>query len=84
MADAKVRPKKQGLARMCADWGWSAVVNGTLKGYDALMNLVLDDVQEVVRGMLAIAALSDIFLAPLTSLLLQTMKATSLRGLWAW
>lgn len=23
---------------------------GTLKGYDALMNLVLDDVQETVRG----------------------------------
>lgn len=26
-------------------------VKGTLKGYDALMNLVLDDVDEVVRGM---------------------------------
>lgn len=26
-------------------------VTGTLKGYDALMNLVLDEVQEVVRGM---------------------------------
>ena len=26
-------------------------VKGTLKGYDALMNLVLDDVHEVVRGM---------------------------------
>ncbi len=26
-------------------------VTGTLKGYDALMNLVLDDVDEVVRGM---------------------------------
>ncbi|KAM5368290.1 hypothetical protein ACJZ2D_009558 [Fusarium nematophilum] len=25
-------------------------VKGTLKGYDALMNLVLDDVHEVVRG----------------------------------
>lgn len=25
-------------------------VMGTLKGYDALMNLVLDDVQETVRG----------------------------------
>ncbi|KFA45819.1 hypothetical protein S40293_08980 [Stachybotrys chartarum IBT 40293] len=25
-------------------------VRGTLKGYDALMNLVLDDVQEVMRG----------------------------------
>jgi hypothetical protein len=26
------------------------VVTGTLKGYDALMNLVLDDVEEVLRG----------------------------------
>lgn len=25
-------------------------VKGTLKGYDALMNLVLDDVEEVLRG----------------------------------
>jgi len=25
-------------------------VTGTLKGYDALMNLVLDDVDEVMRG----------------------------------
>jgi small nuclear ribonucleoprotein (snRNP)-like protein len=29
----------------------SGLVKGTLKGYDALMNLVLDDVHEVVRGM---------------------------------
>lgn len=27
------------------------LVTGTLKGYDALMNLVLDEVQEVMRGM---------------------------------
>lgn len=27
------------------------IVTGTLKGYDALMNLVLDDVSEVLRGM---------------------------------
>jgi LSM domain len=26
-------------------------VTGTLKGYDALMNLVLDEVQESLRGM---------------------------------
>lgn len=25
--------------------------SGTLKGYDALMNLVLDDVEEVMRGL---------------------------------
>lgn len=33
----------------CFANGW-VVVKGTLKGYDALMNLVLDDVEEVVRG----------------------------------
>jgi U6 snRNA-associated Sm-like protein LSm7 len=26
-------------------------VTGTLKGYDQLMNLVLDDVKEVMRGL---------------------------------
>jgi small nuclear ribonucleoprotein (snRNP)-like protein len=26
-------------------------VTGTLKGYDQLMNLVLDDVKELLRGM---------------------------------
>ena len=26
------------------------IVTGALKGYDALMNLVLDDVEEVLRG----------------------------------
>jgi small nuclear ribonucleoprotein (snRNP)-like protein len=31
------------------------LVEGTLKGYDALMNLVLDDVQEVLRGMVVYA-----------------------------
>lgn len=27
------------------------IVQGTLKGHDQLMNLVLDDVQEMLRGM---------------------------------
>ena len=30
---------------------WVGTVTGTLKGYDQLMNLVLDDVKEVLRGM---------------------------------
>ena len=30
--------------------GRDGAVNGTLKGYDQLMNLVLDDVQELLRG----------------------------------
>lgn len=29
-------------------------VIGTLKGYDQLMNLVLDDVKETLRGMLIV------------------------------
>jgi hypothetical protein len=31
-------------------WSGNIIVTGTLKGYDALMNLVLDDVSEVLRG----------------------------------
>lgn len=27
------------------------LVSGTLKGYDQLMNLVLDEVKEIMRGM---------------------------------
>lgn len=38
----------------CGTWseanGRDDAVNGTLKGYDQLMNLVLDDVQELLRG----------------------------------
>lgn len=30
---------------------YDCTVTGTLKGYDALMNLVLDEVQETLRGM---------------------------------
>lgn len=29
---------------------WLRTVVGTLKGYDQLMNLVLDDAQELLRG----------------------------------
>lgn len=34
---------------------WGRLVKGTLKGYDALMNLVLDDVEETVRGELLLS-----------------------------
>jgi U6 snRNA-associated Sm-like protein LSm7 len=37
------------LIHVRADF-WGDIVTGILKGYDALMNLVLDDVQEVLRG----------------------------------
>ena len=30
---------------------YSLIVTGTLKGYDQLMNLVLDNVKEMTRGM---------------------------------
>jgi small nuclear ribonucleoprotein (snRNP)-like protein len=37
------------------------IVMGTLKGYDALMNLVLDDVSEVLRGMHTFCHSSDCY-----------------------
>jgi small nuclear ribonucleoprotein (snRNP)-like protein len=37
--------------KICVKFTGGREVTGTLKGYDALMNLVLDDVDEVVRGM---------------------------------
>ena len=35
-----------------ADGFLSSIVVGVLKGYDQLMNLVLDDVKELLRGMI--------------------------------
>ncbi|KAI5463993.1 hypothetical protein BGZ63DRAFT_411852 [Mariannaea sp. PMI_226] len=51
------RPKKENILdlakymdkRITVKFNGGREVNGTLKGYDALMNLVLDDVHEVVR-----------------------------------
>jgi U6 snRNA-associated Sm-like protein LSm7 len=40
-------------------------VNGMLKGFDALMNLVLDDVQEVTRGMHSCAFFSPLYVVGL-------------------
>jgi U6 snRNA-associated Sm-like protein LSm7 len=37
--------------KICVKFTGGREVTGTLKGYDALMNLVLDDVDEVVRGL---------------------------------
>ena len=55
------------------------IVQGTLKGHDQLMNLVLDDVQEMLRGMLVPAAhsfscfvLSSLILHPQSALHLLT------------
>ena len=41
-------------------------VTGTLKGYDQLMNLVLDDVKELLRGMIFLAtpSLLGVYLLP--------------------
>ncbi|KAL7621193.1 U6 snRNP-associated protein Lsm7 [Parahypoxylon ruwenzoriense] len=51
------RPKKENILdlskyvdkRIAVKFNGGREVTGTLKGYDALMNLVLDDVQEVMR-----------------------------------
>jgi hypothetical protein len=56
-------------------------VKGTLKGYDALMNLVLDDVHEVVRGMPLHHIYSSyipLSVLPQLTSYSQTTKATSL------
>ncbi|CAG7555076.1 unnamed protein product [Fusarium equiseti] len=53
------RPKKENILdlgkymdkQITVKFNGGREVKGTLKGYDALMNLVLDDVHEVVRGM---------------------------------
>ncbi|KAF5019085.1 hypothetical protein F66182_8925 [Fusarium sp. NRRL 66182] len=52
------RPKKENILdlakymdkQITVKFNGGREVKGTLKGYDALMNLVLDDVHEVVRG----------------------------------
>jgi LSM domain len=49
------------MARLAGGVVWLTLVllvTGTLKGYDALMNLVLDDVQEVLRGELCLPLIS--------------------------
>lgn len=33
---------------------FTGIVTGTLKGYDQLMNLVLDDVKELLHGMMVL------------------------------
>ncbi|KAI0109400.1 U6 snRNA-associated Sm-like protein LSm7 [Hypoxylon sp. NC0597] len=51
------RPKKENILdlskyvdkRITVKFNGGREVTGTLKGYDALMNLVLDDVQEIMR-----------------------------------
>ncbi|KAK3489118.1 uncharacterized protein B0T23DRAFT_397677 [Neurospora hispaniola] len=55
--DRGERPKKENILdlkkymdkRITVKFNGGREVTGTLKGYDALMNLVLDDVQEAVR-----------------------------------
>jgi len=57
-------------------------VTGTLKGYDQLMNLVLDDVKEITRGMTIHhpnhpSLPHDSVLSPSTSLRISTAKVIS-------
>lgn len=50
--NAPLRPSERSLAGCWfSEITDNFIVTGSLKGYDALMNLVLDDVQEVLRGM---------------------------------
>lgn len=52
------RPKKENILDLkkyadkviCVKFSGGREISGTLKGYDQLMNLVLDDVQEIMRG----------------------------------
>ena len=67
MGGGKVRFFQSSLSLLClfllpgtslwvervVDWCFALAVTGTLKGYDQLMNLVLDDVKELMRGMSA-------------------------------
>ncbi|KAL1873058.1 hypothetical protein VTK73DRAFT_1195 [Phialemonium thermophilum] len=56
-AQEKERPKKENILdlgrymdkRITVKFNGGREVTGTLKGYDALMNLVLDEVQELLR-----------------------------------
>ncbi len=59
------------------------IVQGTLKGHDQLMNLVLDDVQEMLRGISVPASISSpsstllpVCITPADWNWLQTTKAT--------
>ena len=51
MAVARVSSVFTGFAWGSVEANFDVPVTGTLKGYDQLMNLVLDNVEEVTRGM---------------------------------
>ena len=42
--------KKRGWLANTVGWFGENLATGVLKGYDALMNLVLDEVEELLRG----------------------------------
>ena len=56
--DSKERPKKENILdlkkyldkRITVKFNGGREATGVLKGYDALMNLVLDEVEELLRG----------------------------------
>lgn len=56
------RPKKESILDLkkyagkaiCVKFSGGREVTGTLKGYDQLMNLVLDNVQEIMTGKLSV------------------------------
>lgn len=51
-------------------------MTGTLKGYDQLMNLVLDDVKEVMRGRPLSFPRGAVAIRTLTTAFVQMTKAT--------
>lgn len=55
------------------------LVVGTLKGYDQLMNLVLDDVKELLRGLLPVHC--D-YVGAVTDISFQMTKGMNLRAHW--
>lgn len=59
------------------------IVIGTLKGYDQLMNLVLDDVKELLRGMVPPHQHRHWSTYLSWLMRLQTMRGTSRLGRWA-
>lgn len=82
MSSSTVGEKVSGHLSICTRLCslWLRTVVGTLKGYDQLMNLVLDDVQELLRGMNGSVFNNKVFIAKDS---VQMTKAMNHRGRWA-
>ncbi|GFP53056.1 U6 snRNA-associated Sm-like protein LSm7 [Trichoderma asperellum] len=66
------RPKKENILDLAkymdkaiiVKFNGGREVRGTLKGYDALMNLVLDEVQETLRGLVVVRGTLLVLISP--------------------